>query len=706
MQLNKLFLRKILVFSLSMGLFSLSVVEFWNITWGTGEWLGQFSLKWGLAFFLFVLFGIFSLVIIAFLLMHPEKVAFLYARISSLRDGLGLFTWVPSCALLIVPIWLLQFTDWGLIITKPFLRILIWVLSSIAIGSFITRRKGIFLTWSGFLASLTLTTGSFVFAASLSGVTDYPFSLGWSEGNRLWDYSIFFGRHLYDYPIDKPIPVLLDIGRQFVGGIPFLIPGILIWQERLWISLTNTVPYLILGWIAFRRPPEKTIASVILAGIWAFIFLKQGPIHPPLLLCAVIVAVVWRQSLWIAIPSIILASYFAHESRFTWLFAPAMWAGMLELSGATLENSRLIRNSWVRAISVGLAGLVGGYLIPSFGPAVMGWIGSLLKAQSGGPVSLSGITPTGVAAAVSEQSLLWYRLFPNATYGYGILMGLLLATLPLIMILIYLVITRRWMLNVWQKLAIVLPLLAFLVVGLIVSVKIGGGGDLHNMDMFLIGLMFAGAIAWRNVGYQWIGQTGTSPVWVQIVLFLAIVLPGYQSLMGLKPVSISGDLQWVMTLADIPPTGPLPELLPAESDIQKALNDIRYEVEMASSRGDVLFIDQRQLLTFGYVEGITLVPEYDKKVLINQAMSEDARYFEGFYRELASHRFSLIISNPLHERVQTDADEFGEENNAWVKWVSTPLLCYYEPLYTLRKVKVQLLVPRQDISNCSQILPK
>jgi hypothetical protein len=39
--------------------------------------------------------------------------------------------------------------------------------------------------------------------------------------------------------------------------------------------------------------------------------------------------------------------------------------------------------------------------------------------------------------------------------------------------------------------AIVLPLLAFLVVGLIVSTKIGGGGDLHNLDMFLIGIFFA-----------------------------------------------------------------------------------------------------------------------------------------------------------------------------------------------------------------------
>jgi hypothetical protein len=137
----------------------------------------------------------------------------------------------------------------------------------------------------------------------------------------------------------------------------------------------------------------------------------------------------------------------------------------------------------------------------------------------------------------------------------------------------------------------------------------------------------------------------------------------------------------------------------------KALERIHQEVEIAASHGDILFMDQRQLLTFGYIRGIPLIPEYDKKVLINQAMSADAQYFQSFYQDLASQRFSLIISNPLHMRIQTDTDDFSEENNAWVKWVSAPVLCYYEPLVTLKKVTVQLLVPREDIATCDQRLP-
>jgi hypothetical protein len=272
-------------------------------------------------------------------------------------------------------------------------------------------------------------------------------------------------------------------------------------------------------------------------------------------------------------------------------------------------------------------------------------------------------------------------------------------------VLLYLASTRRWILNVWQKLAIVLPLLAFLVVGLIVSVKIGGGGDLHNMDMFLIGLMFASAIAWRNGGHKWIGEISLAPFWVRVVTVLMIVLPAYPALLSLSPISIREDMRWVMTLADISPIGPMPELLPSEQDTEKSLNDIRSAVDFAAPQGDILFVDQRQLLTFGYVPSVPLIPEYDKKVLINQAMSADAQYFSVFYEDLASHRYSLIISNPLHERIQTDLDQFGEENNAWVTWVSTPILCYYEPVNTLKKVTVQLLVPRQDTSDCEQRLP-
>lgn len=113
-------------------------------------------------------------------------------------------------------------------------------------------------------------------------------------------------------------------------------------------------------------------------------------------------------------------------------------------------------------------------------------------------------------------------------------------------------------------------------------------------------------------------------------------------------------------------------------------------------------MDQRQLLTFGYVKNVPLVSDYEKKYMMDQAMAGDSDYFKQFYKDLSNKRFSLIISEPLFTNIKSTPANFGEENNAWVSWVAQPLLCYYKPLVTLSAVNVQLLVPRYAPTNCPQ----
>jgi hypothetical protein len=391
-----------------------------------------------------------------------------------------------------------------------------------------------------------------------------------------------------------------------------------------------------------------------------------------------------------------------------------MWIAMLELSGAALRKGQIDSRAWLRSVSTGAAGLIGGYAAPFWIPGLIQWGRSIGAAAGTAPGAFvedavaSGVTLSTVNANLSAQPLLWSRLLPNATYGEGILMGLALAVLPLIAILVYLSRNGRWTLNRWQQLAIGLPLIAFLVVGLVVSVKIGGGGDLHNLDMFIIGLMFAGAIAWRAGAYKWIDEIQAAPAWVQWTMVALIVIPGFSSLTLMTPLSINADIKMVAVLADIhedPLPNPLPDTIPSGPDTARALETIRRQVKKAAQTGEVLFMDQRQLLTFRYITDVPLIPEYDKKVLINEALSGNAQYFAGFYRDLAAHRFSLIITNPLNRRLDTGEGHFAEENNAWVKWVSTPLLCYYESLDRVKRVDVELLAPRQDISTCDQVLP-
>ena len=77
----------------------------------------------------------------------------------------------------------------------------------------------------------------------------------------------------------------------------------------------------------------------------------------------------------------------------------------------------------------------------------------------------------------------------------------------------------------------------------------------------------------------------------------------------------------------------------------------------------------------------------------------------GLYKDLAEHRFSLIISDPLRTPIKDSDYGFGEENNAWVKWVARPVLCYYEEQNTLDNVRVELLIPREGNPDCTSELP-
>lgn len=115
-------------------------------------------------------------------------------------------------------------------------------------------------------------------------------------------------------------------------------------------------------------------------------------------------------------------------------------------------------------------------------------------------------------------------------------------------------------------------------------------------------------------------------------------------------------------------------------------------------------MDQRQLLTFRYIEDIELISAYEKKRMMDEALSENAAYFDEFYADLSMHRFALVVSSRLRTPIKDSAYGFGEENNAWVKWVARPILCYYEEQDTLNDVKVELLVPRAAPLDCSAVL--
>lgn len=689
---------KILITLVLLGLFLGSCFDFFDIAWGTGVWLGELALTWAILFVFFCVFGLVFFAIVAQIIWQDAVFENVSNRIIFARQKLKQVRWLLFLVIFVFPVWLFQFSVLGIVFQGFYLRLSIWALQIILLSILVTHNEDTLIDWGSFLYLLVLTAGSFSIVSSLKQVTSYPFSLGWSEGNRLWDYSILFGRARYDYPEDQEIEVFLDLGRQLVGGIPFLFSELTITTERIWIGLTTILPYILLGVASFRfqiHEKRKWIALIL----WTYLFLKQGPIHSPLILCAVLIMLAWRNKLWLSIPFVILATCAAYISRYTWTFAPGIWFFMLEfLDGRTNGEDDFRLKSRIRSLLLILLFCVI-FVLVLFGVGAYFKTDLILHFYE--IISELNITPGYILNKIQQQPLLWYRLLPNETYGSGVLVGLLFIVCPLAFVLFQLVKSKIWVLNSFQRWVIFLPVLAFFIVGIVVSVKIGGGGDLHNMDMFLISLFMLTVIAIYNKTDE-ILQFKSPPIILGFILLL--VIPGIGPLMEMRSYSYYGSVSWLAALTDAPTERSL-GMYPPKEVINKSLDTIQAEVNAAKISGDILFMDQRQLLTFGFVENVPLVPEYDKKALIEQALIENLTYFEEFYDNLEEKRFTLIITQPLNTPQKGSDSQFGEENDAWVKWVATPLLCFYQVKQTMLDVNVQLLIPKEGVVDCAKLLP-
>ena len=193
--MNNLLSKKIehiLLLFLGAWVLSGACTEFYNIAWGTGNWVGQFSFKWFLFFIIFILFCLACLGWLLILVWAPEKTIWLLKYPSKLRAGLKPVRWLLIGVILFLPAYLFEYTPWGLVFDELNLRKLIWALSAVLIGWLLSVGSDQLFRWKELLIGLVLTSGVYIFFSQLLNITNYPFSLGWSEGNRLWDYSILF----------------------------------------------------------------------------------------------------------------------------------------------------------------------------------------------------------------------------------------------------------------------------------------------------------------------------------------------------------------------------------------------------------------------------------------------------------------------------------------------------------------------------------
>ena len=91
--------------------------------------------------------------------------------------------------------------------------------------------------------------------------------------------------------------------------------------------------------------------------------------------------------------------------------------------------------------------------------------------------------------------------------------------------------------------------------------------------------------------------------------------------------------------------GALPQRdYPAAQVALQAINSAAQQV--VKQGGEVLFINQRHLLTYDYIQGVPLVPEDELVFLMEMAMSNNSSYLDAFHLDLSNQRFAMIVSEP------------------------------------------------------------
>jgi len=407
--------------------------------------------------------------------------------------------------------------------------------------------------------------------------------------------------------------------------------------------------------LARRLLPGNRSRTLVVAG-WVFIFLLPVPLLVHLQLCTLLT--IWGvrpEKPWRTSLIVVLASIWAGMSRINWFPVPGVIAAFLYLLEVPYKQ---YRNGF-------------DYLRKP----VLWTLGGTLTAFASNVIymRLSG-NGTGVNFSSSLTSdLLWYRLLPNATYTDGILLDLLLLAGPVIAALILGIRQGRNALHPLRLAGIVAALSVFLAGGLVVSAKIGGGSDLHNLDAFLILLIIAG-------GYFFFGRVASEQVERNPVDLRNPVL---LSLLLITPI-------WMIIRANAN------LFVWDKAQTNEKLGLIRQNVEAISRQGgQVLFISQRQLLTLKMVD-VPLVPEYEQDALMEMVMSHNRPYLDKFQADLRTQRFAAIVLETQNIHFYGRTRAFGEENDLWVREVSMPLLCYYRPQPVFDGLLTVVYIPRSQ----------
>ena len=613
------------------------------------------------------LLGVFSLLLLAITFTSRRSTVLSTLEIAEkVPQGARRLGWLLlPVALAIYPLSLLHPYYGDLLVKQVWLRAFIfWMMTLLA-------AQGLKLAFrrishpAAFLAALLLQSGLTRLALYLPDINTYPFAMGWSETSRFYYPALFMSQKIFGTTFSWPI---LHPSLHLLLTPPYLLNAPL-WFHRFWqVALRITLLALIAPALLSRLKDRTGLEiRTLLAGLWICIYLLTLPLY--LHLAVPVFMLLWgfstrhenrvRAWVWLA-----LASIWAGLSRLNWYPMPGLLAAALYVLETPVNNK-----GWRYLVKPGI------WFIASTGLAFI-----TMQVY----IRISGISNPADFYTSLSSAKLWYRMWPNDSYWLGVLPGIVIFSLPL-WLGIGQAVRQRWH---WLRVSLLLAeLLALFAGGLVVSMKIGGGADIHNMDAYAVlllvifGYIFFGRVTQETAPISAAAQPLPRPDWSKLhwgnIALLALV-PAWFAVQGTASI-------WQYDAATA----------------QSTLTALQQRVDTVNAQGgQVLFITQRHLISMHMLKNVTLIPEYEREELMEMAMAQNDAYLQVFRSDLEAHRFTAIIVDPLRFNFIGDQDAMGAENNAWTRYVVKRILCNYKQDAIFPADRIAIYVPQVGAQQC------
>ncbi len=529
----------------------------------------------------------------------------------------------------------------------------LFLVCSLALSVLLKISRGGLSITRAFLTAILGQAVIFRILSYIPTISSFPFSTVWSEGSRWYYASLLFSHKLYGYALS---PSFIDFPLDILNSAPFLLgrPSILVfrsWSVLLGLGLAIAAILLLVRRLKITDGWMRWILTA-----WCILFLfQEGSIYPHLLLSVIVVIAGFSaRKPWRSLVVIALASFWVGMDRINWYPVPGLLAVTLYLLEEPVHGYGNLLQYLKKPFL---------WIVVGLSAAALGWLTVTLV--TGSDLKASG-------SAISSL-LLWYRLLPNPTYRFGILPAILFVSIPILLVIGWGM--RKSNLHILRLLGLGGIILVLFIGGLVSSIKVGGGSDLHNMDAYTVFVLIIGVYFYLQ---RTSGDSAAPPRTIPAILVILTLI--INTLVVIQGVQLR--IPYNQKLA------------------RNVIANLNNAASQAAEKGEVLFINQRQLITFGEIKSIPLTSDYELVTLMEMVMSNNQPYLDRFHNDLRNRRFSLIVVEAITDQLKGPKYAFGEENDLWDLQVARPLLCSYETFTTLPMAGVQLFVPRPNQTSC------